>query len=413
MRNNLLPARMAFRYLRAKNSYSAVSAISVIAVVGVAVATAAIVCVLSVFNGFRTLLNDRLDTLAPDIMITPAEGKTFADGDSLALELGNFPGVKLAMPSVTDNALVIGESREMPITLKGVNPDIYSSITSLDSITVARREGEILSSSDAVISVGVAKRLGIYNTDVPLLIFAPKREGRVNLANPMSSFLSDSLNVGGVFQAMQSEYDENMVICGIDVARELFLYDKQASAIEIKADRNTDTQQLSEKLSAFLGDGYVVKDRAHQQEMNFRMVQIEKWITFLLLVFILVIASFNIISTLCMLIIDKESSIVTMSTLGMRKGRIGAIFGWQTMYVSVGGGIIGIVVGLVLCLIQEHFGLIKLAGDAEMMVISSYPVTVVWSDLIAVFIPVVVIGLITSRISASFASGKAKNAIQT
>ena len=408
---NFLPVRMAFRYLRAKNSYSAVSAISIIAVVGVAVATAAIVCVLSVFNGFRSILNDRLDTLAPDIMVTPALGKTFANGDSLALEIQKMPGIEAAMPSVTDNALLIAESREMPITLKGVTPEVYSTVTAIDSIMVVKGEGEALSTSNAAISVGVAKRLGIYSTDVPLLIFAPRREGRVNLANPLSSFLTDSLNVGGVFQAMQSEYDENTVICDIATARDLFQYDTQASAIEIKGTPGYNPLKLTQEIKTFLGEDYVVKDRAQQQALNFRMVQIEKWVTFLLLVFILVIASFNIISTLCMLIIDKEGSISTLSALGMKKRKIGSLFGWQSLFVSVGGGAVGIIIGLVVCLIQQHFGVIKLAGDPQSMVVNAYPVVVEWLDLLAAFVPVLIIGIITSWISSAFASSRLKSTV--
>ena len=403
-----LTARIAWRYLRAPKSYSAVSAISVIAVTGVAVATAAIICVLSVFNGFRSLLNDRLDTLAPDIMVTPAAGKTFANGDSIADIVSSFNDVEIAMPVVSDNALLIAEAREMPVKLKGVNPALYSRITSIDSIIF---EGNPLESHDntgAVISIGVANRLGIYAAGGDLFVFTPKREGRINMANPMSSFLSDSLKVNGIFQAQQSDYDENTVYCDISVARDLLEYSDEATGIEILARHGTDIEKLSQQISERLGTQFVVKDRARQQEMNFRMVSIEKWITFLLLVFILIIASFNIISTMCMLILEKEQSLSIFSALGMRKSGIGATFWWEGLFVSMGGGIVGVALGLVLCLLQQHFGFIKLNGNSDALIMDAYPVVVEWIDILWAMLPVTVIGLITSFITSAFARSRLK-----
>lgn len=406
MNTGFLSASIAWRYLKAKKSHSAVSAISIVAVVGVAIATAAIVCVLSVFNGFRSLLNDRLDTLAPDVMITATLGKTLSNGDSLASEISKIPGVEIAIPTVTDNALVIAESREMPIKLKGVNLKEYSKITSVDSILAEDASLSRYNPKDAAVSVGVAQRLGIYSTDVPLTIFAPRREGRVNIANPMTSFLTDSLNVAGVFQAMQSEYDENTVICDIEAARGLFQYDTEATAIEIKSKEGVDPTELAKTLATKLGPAFVVKDRMQQQEMNFRMVSIEKWVTFLLLIFILIIASFNIISTLCMLILEKQLSMSILSSLGMTKKRIGRTFQWESFFVTMCGGLSGIILGLILCLIQEHFGIIKLAGNSETLVLKSYPVVVVWQDVLAAFLPVLVIGIITGWIAAAFARSR-------
>ena len=398
-----LTPRLAWRYLRAPKSYSAVSAISIVAVTGVAVATAAIICVLSVFNGFRSILNNRLDSLAPDVVVTPATGKVFNDGDSLSMVIQNIAGVEEAMPSVSDNALVIAQSREMPVRLKGVVPQVYSRITSLDSIIF---EGSSLSkepeAKDAVISVGVASQLGIYNSGGDMLLFTPKRQGRINTANPMSSFMSDSVYVGGIFQAYQSEYDENTIITDIQRARDLFQYTTEATSIDIKAKPGVNIGKLAADISDILGSGYVVKDRIQQQEINFRMIEIEKWVTFLLLVFILIIASFNIISTMCMLVVEKESSLSILSALGMKKGSIGSTFWWESIYVSLGGGIAGIIIGVILCLLQQHFGFIKLNGNPETLTVSSYPVVVEWIDILWAMIPVIVIGLITAWITSAF-----------
>ena len=401
-----LPLRIAWRYLRAPKSHTAVSAISAVAVTGVAVATAAIVCVLSVFNGFRDLLNQHLDTLAPDVTVSPLTGKTFSDGDSIAGLLREMPGVEIAMPVVADNALIIAEGREMPVKLKGVDLQAYPQLTSVNSLLF--EEGADVSRFDpkeAVVSVGVAKRVGIYNEGVPILLFAPRRIGRVNLANPAASFISDSLRVGGVFQAMQSDYDENTVIVDIGVARDLFQYEEEATSIEIKGSSGTDAAKLARQIEEMLPE-YVVKDRLEQQEMNFRMVSIEKWVTFLLLIFILLIASFNIISTLCMIILDKQNSLGVLSALGMRKRGVGMTFAWESMLVALAGGVGGIALGIVLCLIQQHFGIIKLAGDRESLILDAYPVVVEALDIALTLVPVVAIGLITAAVASRFAIGR-------
>lgn len=406
MKLSALPARIAWRYLRAPKSHSAVSAISIVSVVGVAVATAAIICVLSVFNGFRGLLNDKLDTLAPDVLVTPAKGKTFANADSIAGIVADMPGVQEVMPAVVDNALAISESREMPVTLRGVDPEAYARITSVDSIIFEGAKMKDLTPADAVVSVGTGQQLAIYATGGTLLLFAPRREGRVNLANPMSSFLTDSVSVAGIFQAMQSDYDSNTVICDITTARNLFQYTTEATQLEVKATPGADLPALASDIELSLGPNAVAKDRARQQQTNFRMVEIEKWVTFLLLIFILLIASFNIISTLCMLIIEKQHSMATLSALGMSRKSIGATFWWESMYVSMSGGIAGIIIGLALCLIQEHFGLIKLGGDPEAMIITAYPVAVEWSDVLIALAPVTIIGLAAASIASAFARSR-------
>lgn len=406
MTSRALPPRIAWRYLRAPKSHSAVSAISIISVVGVAVATAAIICVLSVFNGFRMILTDKLDILAPDVEVTPAKGKTFADGDSVAAAIAQVPGVEMAVPAVVDNALAIVDAREMPITLRGVDLQRYPQITSVDSIITGGVKLSDLEEKDVVASVGVARQLSFYNGNTPMLIFAPRREGRVNLANPINSFLTDSVNVADIFQAMQSDYDEKTVICDINTARELFQYDTEATVIEIKTAPGQDISTVAHNIEKKLGTQAVVKDRYRQQDVNFRMVEIEKWVTFLLLIFILVIASFNIISTLCMLVLEKEQSMVTLSALGMNRRRIGAVFWWESMYVTLLGGVAGVVIGLILCLLQEYFGLIRLGGDPATLVIQAYPVKVIWTDIGVALLPVFIIGLISAWIASAFARSR-------
>ena len=302
-----IPFLIALRYLFGKKSHSAVNAIALVSVAGVAVATAAVVCVLSVFNGFQAILSERLDNLSPDLMVTPREGKTIENGDSLASEIAKIPGIAVATPTLTDNALGFFNGRETPVTLKGVVPDQYSKVTLIDSLRVADgrsiQDAEV--SNAALISIGLAYKLSIFEYDQPLTVFAPKRTGRFNPANPAAAFVMDSLYVADVFQSLQDEYDENCIFTDISLVRDLLLYDRQATAIEIKANDGINVSQLLSAVSDRIGDKYVVKDKLMLQEINFRMVQIEKWMTFLLLFFILVIASFNIITTLSMLSLIK------------------------------------------------------------------------------------------------------------
>lgn len=267
---------------------------------------------------------------------------------------------------------------------------------------------EYYDSTRVSLAVGVAQRLGIYSTDEELLIFAPRRIGRINTANPASSFISDSLVVSSVFQSLQDEFDENTVICDISTARNLFQYDKEGTSIEIKTIENSDPATVAKELSISLGDEFIVKDRFQQQEVNYRMVAVEKWITFLLLAFILLIASFNIIATLCMLIVEKQSSLTTLSDLGMNRNRIGAVFWWESILVTLCGAMTGILLGVTLSLLQEKFSLIKLAGNPDALVITAYPVSVEWVDLVITCIPLALIGIITAFISKRYAMSQVR-----
>lgn len=412
-----LSARIAWRYLRAKKSHSAVGAISVVSICGIAVATAAIICVLSVFNGFKSVIADRIDTLTPDVIVLPSKGKVIANGDSLADVLRKIPEVELAVPSILENALAIYNGRETPVSLKGVDLDSYNSLTSLNSLLIDRLPSSTIPEDlpSTVIAVGTAARLGA-NPGSDLLLFTPRREGRVNLANPAASFLRDSVRVVSVYRSNQSEYDENRVIVDIDLARDLLQYDMEASAVEIKGKNGVESTRLAEIVTSYLnknasGDSiripkYIVKDRLRQQEMNFRMISIEKWVTFLLLFFILVIASFNVISSLSMLVIEKEKSMSTMKALGMSRRRIASLFRWESVFVTLVGSISGIAIGLLLSFLQQKFGFIKLQGDPQSLVVQAYPVVVDPMDILITLVPLIIIGFVTAFITGAFAKSR-------
>lgn len=406
-----LTAAIAWRYLLSKKSHGAVGTISTVSLCAMAVATAAIVCVLSVFNGFREVIAEKLDTLAPDVMVTPAKGKTFAEAEKLAARVAAMPGVETATPTLSDNALVICNSQEMPVKLKGVVPADYARVTEVRSLVDADL-GRYLADTvapagtiPATIAIGTASRLRAY-PGAGMLVFAPKRLGRVNLANPVSSFITDSLSVTGIYRSDQQEYDEDGVIVPIAEARKLLQYGTEASAIEIRLRPGQDGARAAAAIGDRLGPAYVVKDRVRQQEMNFRMISIEKWVSFLLLGFILIIASFNLISSLSMLVIEKEKAIGTFSALGLSRRRIGRIFAWESIYVSLAGGLAGIALGLTLCLLQQHFGLITVSGSPETTIVRAYPVKVLAGDVLATLVPVALIGIATAAITAAFAKSR-------
>lgn len=400
----MLTLRVALRYLFAKKTHSAVNVISLISVIGVAVATMAIVCVLSVFNGFTDLAASKLSLLDPQVKITSTEGKVIANADSLADELRHLDDVEIAMPTIEENALAIYDTRQMPVVIKGVSSD-YDRLTAIRSIV--KSDGDFLLTdsiySFATLSVGAAVGLGAHPGFYQYIgIHTPKRRGRINPANPMSSFRSDSLMVGGVYQVEQAEYDNNMVILPIENVRRLLDYDSEASAIELKLADTVDERAFIKNLSTKLGDGYRVSNRMQQQENSYRMIEIEKWITFMMLAFILIIASFNVISTLSMLIIEKDEDIATLNALGATRRQISRIFHAEGWLISLAGGLIGVVVGVVLCLAQQFGGFIRLGGDHSIMSIDAYPVRVEFADLLIVIDLVAVVGWITAMVTSLF-----------
>ncbi|MDE7413565.1 MAG: ABC transporter permease [Muribaculaceae bacterium] len=425
-----LSAGIAWRYLHSKKSHSAVGAISAVSICGIAVATAAIICVLSVFNGFKSVIAERIDTLTPDVMVAPASGKVFANGDSVADILKNMPEVERATPTILENALAIYEGRETPVSIKGVDLKEYPELTALNSLIIdslpaeeAEREATLINDGSrddeddifvsdhrAILSVGAAARL-TANPGSRILLFTPRREGRVNLANPTASFLRDSILTVGVYRSNQSDFDDNRIVVDINLARDLLQYDLESSAVEVKARPGITSEDLAKTINRKLNvdaktPRFIVKDRLRQQEMNFRMISIEKWVTFLLLFFILVIASFNIISSLSMLVIEKDRSMATMRAIGMSRGRISSVFRWESIFVTSVGGFAGIIIGLILCILQQHYGFITLQGDPGTLVVRSYPVMVDPIDILITLIPLIMVGAAAALITGAFARSR-------
>ncbi|MDE7152953.1 MAG: ABC transporter permease [Muribaculaceae bacterium] len=392
------PLRVALRYLISKKQHNAVNIISWISLAGVAVATMALVVVLSVFNGFNSLALSQLSQMEPPLALFPSKGKVIADADSLARRLAALDGVTAAMPVLHEQGLVRAGSKQMPVTLTGVTDD-YLRAVAIDSIII---DGEALLRSEepltALSSVGVALGTDVRPmSELPLELYVPRRVGRINTANPATAFRSDVFYMAGVFRVGQDNYDADMLIIPLPAARQLLDYTTEASEIAIFT---PDPEKLRPVVAETAGEGFIVKNRIQQQEHSFRMIQSEKWITFLMLTFILIIASFNIISTLAMLIIEKQGNRHILTAMGATPGMIRRIYIIQGWLISAIGGLTGIVAGTLLVLAQQHLGLIKLgAADNANLVISVYPVELHLTDLLIVAAIVVVMGLFNGLIA--------------
>lgn len=388
-----LSLKIAIRYLFSKKSHSAINIISMVSICGVAVTTMALICTLSVYNGFQDLIASLYSSLDPQIKITPATGKTLSLQDPSIKSLTEWQEIDAIAPVIEENALLIYRNRQMPVLLKGV-PDNYTRVSNIDSILL---DGNFFLKDSianyATIGVGVANRLEVGAHYVyPLFVYTPKRKAKVNLANPSNAFNEDRMFATAVFSVNQPEYDDQMVIVPLDMATKLFDYSHQASALEIKLKPGTNEKRTISSLSEHLGENYLVKDRMMQQETSFRMMQIEKWMTFLILAFILMIATFNVIGSLSMLIIDKQNDIKTLQNLGADEKLISRIFLTEGWLISAIGAGTGLIAGIFLCWLQQEYGLLRLGQTSGAFIVDAYPIHLLWSDAFAVLAIVTLLG---------------------
>lgn len=398
-----LPLKIARRYLFSKKSHSAINVISMVSVGGVAITTMALICTLSIYNGFQELVASLYSTLDPQVKITPVRGKTFDTERPEIRELAQWPEIEVFSPVVEENALVIYRDKQTPALLKGV-PDNFARLTSIDSILV---DGVFQLSDEvtgyATLGVGLANKLSAGARYVhPLEIYVPRRDAKINPGNPAASFESGRLFLTGVFSVNQPEYDDQMLIVPIDFVRKLYRYTTEATGLELKLKAGVNENQTIQRIKKLLGENFTVKNRMEQQEESFRMMQIEKWMTFLILSFILMIASFNVIGSLSMLIIDKQDDIRTLRSLGADNRLISSVFLTEGWLISLLGAGSGIVLGVILCLCQQQFGWLKLGQHSGMFVVDAYPVKVESTDVIIVLIIVSLLGYMAARYPVNY-----------
>lgn len=364
-----------------------------ISVCGIAIATMAMVCTLSIFNGFTKLVSDSFSIMDPDLQIIPAKGKVFDASSAIFQKIKNLPEVAVASETVEDNALVKYGERQDPVLIKGVSDQFKEMVDTKRLVTSGEfslREGDV---DFCVAGIGVAINLGLRTDNItPIEIYSPKRDVKIQLANPANAFTTAYTYPAGVFALNQAKYDDQIILVSLDLARELFRYNNEVTSLDIKLKENVSANDAESKIQKQLGDNFIVKNRFEQQADSFRMVNIEKWVTFLILSFILIIAVFNVVSSLSMLILDKSADIDILRNMGAENNLITRIFKIEGWLISMSGAIAGIVIGLVLCLIQQHFGILKLGQTPGAFIVDSYPVEVIFTDILFVFITVSIIG---------------------
>lgn len=393
-----LPFYIARRYLFSKKKHNAINIISGVSVCGVALATLALVCTLSVFNGFQDMVAGFFTAFDPELKITVREGKVFDPRMPAVQQVRALPQVDVWTETLEENAMVQYKDRQAMAVIKGVE-DNFEQLTSIDSLLYGT--GEFIL-NDSVVDYGVMGvelvselGTGIQFVD-PLQVYAPKRNVRVNVANPSAAFNRDYLfSPGAVFVVNQQKYDARYILTSLSFARRLFGYDREVSAIELKLKPGSNTGAVQRDVQALLGDGFVVLNRYEQQADVFRIMEIEKLISYLFLTFILTIACFNVIGSLSMLILDKREDVETLRNLGADERLIARIFLFEGRLISLFGAAAGIVLGLLLCYVQQRFGLISLGGGNGSFVVDAYPVSVHATDILLIFVTVVAVGFLS------------------
>lgn len=388
-----LPFLFARRYLFSKKTHNAINVVSMVSVFGVTVAVAALVCTLSVFNGFQHLLGGLYSSFDPELKIKVIEGKVFNTNTAAFEDIRNHSSVEHYCETLEENALIVYKQAQTSAVVKGV-PDNYNKLTEIDKLIYAGsfklKEYDF---NYSTVGAGLASALGTGNSFIdPITINVPVRTGKINLTNPASSYKSKNILIGGTFGINQPEYDNNYIIVPISFARELFEYETEVSSVEIKLKKGSNKDQIKKQFRKILGEKYTVQDVMEQKADFYRINSIEKWMTFLILSFILIVALFNVVGSLSMLILEKYKDAMTLSKLGADLKLIRKIFIFEGWLIAFSGAILGIILGTILILIQEHFGIIKLGGGGN-YIVDAYPVNLKISDLVLVFITVIIVSL--------------------
>lgn len=386
---------IAKRYLFSKQRHQVINIISGVAVAGVALATAAMICTLSVFNGFQSVVEGQFTALDPDIKVVPAIGKSFSTATIAVDSVKSMPQLDVVSFSVEDKAMAQYNGRQVMITLKGVG-DNFMELTDLGNSLYGRGKPLLQDSLNSYAILGGelmhSLNCGIYFTS-PLEIYAPNRGEKVNLTIPSRNFKKGVLLSSGlVFAVNQPVYDANYILTSVDFARKIFRRDAdEATAMEIRVKDGFDTGKVKSEIEDILGSGFVVLDRYEQQRDVYKVMQIEKLISYVFLTFILLVACFNIIGSLSMLIIEKRDNMNTLRSFGADNKIISNIFVFEGVIVSFVGAVVGILSGLLLCFAQQELGLISTGGSGD-FIMDSYPVKVIWNDVAAVFVTVLATG---------------------
>jgi lipoprotein-releasing system permease protein len=378
-----------------------INIISGISVVGVTIGTMALIVVLSVFNGFESLVVSLFNTFDPPLKVVAVSGKTFSSNTFPWEEVKSVTGVKAVTGIIEEKALLKYRSNQFLATLKGVDEN-YTTWTGIDSMLT---EGSLMLTFKnqplAIPGQGIAYYLGINlnSFEDKIEVYAPKRTARA-YTNPENAFTRLDIRPSGVF-SIQQDFDVKYMIVPISFTRELFEYTDELTSIEIALNQDADMMSIQESVKEILGNSFIVKNRYEQQETLYKVMRSEKYAIFMILSFILFIATFNMVGSLSMLILDKRKDISILYALGAPNRLVKKIFMTEGILVVMTGAVAGIVLGAVICIIQQQFGIVKINAEGGSFLISSYPVLMYWRDFLYVFMVVAAIGLIATLIPVS------------
>lgn len=390
------PLYIARRYLVSRKSHNIINIISGISIAGVLICTAALIIVLSVFGGFERLVISLFNAFNPDLEITLNEGKTFDSTMIPEDQLRKIPGVKYLVEVIEENALVKYKDKQYIATIKGVGED-YAKMCGLDTMM---SEGKfVLQDGDrnfAVMGYGVAYYLGANLDDYvnPISIYVPRRNA--SFSGGFSDAFNNEVIFPSGFFSVQQDFDIKYVILPLRFVKKLLEYDKLITGVEIGTVKGADVDKIQSQISPLVGDKFQVKNRYQQQELLYKIMKSEKWAIFLILTFILIIATFNVIGSLSMLILDKKRDIAVLQCLGASQTKVKRIFLAEGLLVSFIGAAGGLILGGITCFLQQKFGLVKLGSANSTFVVSAYPVHMQVQDFIFVFFTVLLIGAIAT-----------------
>lgn len=402
-----LPVRIALRYIRSKRAPGVIHVISGIALTGIAIATAALVIVLSVFNGFTEVASIQFGKFDPPLLVEPAHGKTFLVDTALQSKLQNLKGISLITHRVEENALISHGEKHLVVKIKGIDSN-YRYLHRIDTLLTGGsfHTDQPSDIPFACVGLGIAYTLGLPTdfekpVSTTLNFTVPKRD-KISSFTPSSTLNSLHAILGGVF-SIQSETDNEYVLLPIDKVRELLHYTpEEVNGLEIKTTPNAGIAQLKREISHALGNQFIVKDQFQQQELYYNIVRSEKTGVYLILSFILFIATFNVVGSLLLLIMDKQDDISIFRSMGATRHFVRCIFFSEGMLLSLVGGLTGLVLGYLFCLGQQTFGWIKMGGNNY--IIDSFPIAMRGIDFIIIFLVVMLIG----SISVNFAVKRIK-----
>lgn len=400
--NSFQTARfIGLRYLFSPKKHHAINVISIISMIGIMVSSAALIIVLSVFNGMEGLVRSSFNSFNPDYQILPKEGKVFSTDTFPMAKLQNLEGVQTVYEVVSDMTLMTYNEKQLLVSVKGVNPD-YLQGTGIDSLLIDGNATLQYSEGPAAVMGAIAAGNIQLNMHSPeqLKVYYPKRLLK-NLSDPTKAFNIDYIIPAGVF-ASYTEYDEKYVFVPLDFARSIMNYEKEVTSIELKLENPRNYAKIRASIENVLGENYILKDKYQQEESLYKTMKSEKLMVFVILAFILVVAGFNMIGTLSMLIIEKKDDLSVLYAMGARKSLVRRIFLVQGSFISLLGGVAGLLIGLLICFLQMKFHIVGLGDGSSGYLINYYPVQIEWLDFVFVLFTILIISVITSYIPVRY-----------